>query len=726
MTPADSQARWLLLRRAGVMVVLDVGGPVLPRVVHWGADIAGLGPDDCGAFPGARHQPPSDDARDADVPVTLSPSRAQGWAGWPGLSGHRDGAASQPLFALTEVTHTTTDDAEVVRYTGEDAAARLRLDAELRLTADGVVMHRQTLASVASSDDSPYTVDDLLTLLPVGEHVSEVYDHAGRWANEAQPQRQSLRQGTWLREQRRGRTGPDSPLLLTVGTAGFGFRAGEVWGVHLGWSGDQRYLAQRLNTGTTLVGAGEILAAGEVILGAGESVTTPWVYGVYSDRGLDGASARLHALLRRRPSHPDKPRPIVLNTWEAVYFDHSFERLAALADVAASVGVERFVVDDGWFGSRRDDTSGLGDWVVSTKVWPAGLRPLADHVRSRGMEFGLWFEPEMVNLDSDVARAHPDWVLGTPHRMPPPMRHQQVLDVSHPDAHSYLLEAMSALIEGCGIGYIKWDHNRDLHDPVHRGGPRAGHPAVRDQTLATYALMRELRRRHPNLEIESCSSGGSRVDYGVLEHTDRVWASDCIDPLERVSIVNGMSTLLPFELIGAHVASGRSHTTGRVHDLSLRLAVALFGHAGFEWDLTATSTEEREGLAQWVRFAKQMRPLIHSGELVRAPRDADPGTVLYGVVAADRSAALFNFVRLRSAPRYNSAPVSFPGLDPQRRYRVERVALPGEGPPVHGPGLRTTPEVIEASGALLSRAGIDAPTLRPEQAIVYHLRAAAR
>jgi alpha-galactosidase len=246
---------------------------------------------------------------------------------------------------------------------------------------------------------------------------------------------------------------------------------------------------------------------------------------------------------------------------------------------------------------------------------------------------------------------------------------------------------------------------------------------VRDQTLAAYSLMGSLKRRHPGLEIESCSSGGSRIDYGVLEHTDRVWASDCIDPVERVRIVNGIATLLPFELIGAHVASGRSHTTGRVHDLSLRLAVALFGHAGFEWDLTTTTDDERAALAQWVSFAKQVRPLVHSGELVRAARDADPGTALYGVVATDRSEALFNFVRLQTAPRYNSAPVVFPGLDPDLRYRVERVPLPGEGPDVHGPGVRAPADVVEAPGSLLSRAGVDAPTLRPEQAVVYHLKA---
>jgi alpha-galactosidase len=711
-----------VLRQAGVMVVLDVSGPQLPRIVHWGADLGDLRPADLAAMAGGVQHLPGPTATGDYGQATLSPTRAQGWPGYPGVVGHRGGLASQPLFTLGEVSVTLTAEADVVSYQADDLAAQLRLDGELRLTIDGVLMHRQTLTSTASSDETPYTVGDLLSLLPVGEHVDEVADYAGRWADEAQLQRQPLHQGTWLREQRRGRTGPDSPLLMTLGTAGFGYRAGEVWGVHLGWSGDQRYLAQRLNTGVTLLGAGEILAAGEVILGAGESLTTPWAYGVWSEHGLDGASARLHALLRRRPNHPQKPRPIVLNTWEAVYFDHSFERLAALADVAAQIGVERFVIDDGWFGSRRDDTSGLGDWQVSPQVWPDGLGPIADHVHGLGMELGLWFEPEMVNLDSDVARAHPDWVLGTPGRMPPPLRNQQVLDVAHPDAFAYLLGAMSQLIERYRIAYIKWDHNRDVADPVHRGGPQAGRPAVREQTLAAYRLMRELKQRHHGLEIESCSSGGSRIDYGVLEHTDRVWASDCIDPIERVRIVTGVSTLLPFELIGAHVASGRSHTTGRLHDLSLRAAVALFGHAGLEWDLTATSPAERADLARWVGFAKSVRHVVHAGELVRIERPSADGTVLYGVVSKDRREALFNFVRVAAGPRYGAAPVRFAGLDTHARYRVERITLVSDG--AGDDAATATPvHLAEVAGTVLMRAGVEAPGLPPEQAAVYHLRA---
>ncbi len=439
-------------------------------------------------------------------------------------------------------------------------------------------------------------------------------------------------------------------------------------------------------------------------------MTTPWSYAVYSDQGLDGASARLHAMIRGRPGHPRRARPLTLNTWEAVYFQHSYPRLIELADTAAEIGVERFVVDDGWFGSRRDDKSGLGDWYVSPAVWPDGLEPIAAHVRARGMELGLWVEPEMVNLDSELARAHPDWVMGSAGRIPPEQRHQQVLDLANPGAFAYLLDRMSSLVDQLQLAYLKWDHNRDLADPVHRSGPRAGRPAVRDQTLATYRLMDELRQRYPGLEIESCSSGGSRVDLGVLAHTDRVWASDSIDPAERLRIVPGWATLLPLELIGAHVASERSHTTGRRHDLSLRLAVALFGHAGFEWDLVATSAQERAQLAAWVRLAKSLRGLLHSGELVRLERPADPGTACFGVVAADRSQAIFLLARTQTSPQYGTDALRPEGLDPGVRYVVRRLALAGdEGGPA------TT-----LAGSVLMSAGVAVPDLRPDQAHLYH------
>jgi alpha-galactosidase len=704
------------------MVALDTGGPYLPRVVYWGHDLGQLTDDEVAALPLAGEQMRGHRPADRGVPITLLPTRAHGWPGWPGLTGHRHGVASQPLFSLEKVSVEAHDASQVVQYHGVDGAAQLVVDGTLELTVDGVLKHRQTLTSTASAAEPAYELEDLLTLLPVREDAVEVLDYAGRWADEAQPQRRGISQGTWLREQRRGRTGPDTPLLLCAGSEGFGFRGGEVWGIHLGWSGDQRYLVQRLNDGTTVIGAGEILAAGEVMLGPGESVTTPWAYAVYSNRGLDGASARLHSMLRRRDRYPSQSRPVLLNTWEAVTFEQSYDKLAALADVAAEVGVERFVIDDGWFGSRRDDSSGLGDWYVAKEVWPTGLGPIVDHVRALGMQFGLWFEPEMVNLESDVARTHPDWVMGTAGRMPPSWRNQQVLDISNPDAYAYILDRLDALVSEYDIDFIKWDHNRDLADPVHRAGPKAGRPAVRDQTLATYQIMDELRRRHPGLEIESCSSGGSRVDLGVLERTDRVWASDNIDPMDRARIVLGLSTLLPLELIGAHVASERSKTTGRRHDLALRLIVALFGHQGIEWDVTATTPEERRSLAEWVALAKSFRPLLFGGELVRIERPSDPGTTLFGVVATNKSDALFTLVREYASPQSKTSPLRLDGLEPSARYLLKRLQLGGEGSPAEGetgPGAYVDDVVVP--GSLLMSAGVPAPFLRPEEAALFYL-----
>ena len=715
-------SRWLSLRRDGVMVVLDAGGPYLPRVVHWGNDLGDLSDDEIGALPLAREQMRGHRPADKGTPVTLLPTRAHGWPGWPGLTGHRHGLASQPLFSLENASLDEIEGSHVVQYRGVDTAAQLTVDGALVLTPDGVLKHRQTLTSTAPAGDAAYEVEDLLTLLPVREDAVELLDFAGRWGNEAQGQRHQLSQGTWLREQRRGRTGPDTPLLLCCGSQAFGFRHGEVWGIHLGWSGDQRYLAQRLNTGIALIGTGEILAAGEVILGPGESVTTPWAYAVYSGDGLDGASARLHSMLRRRERHPSKSRPVLLNTWEAVTFEQSYEKLVELADVAAAVGVERFVIDDGWFGARRDDSAGLGDWYVAKDVWPRGLSPIVDHVRSRGMEFGLWFEPEMVNLDSDVARAHPDWVMGTAGRMPHSWRNQQVLDISNPEAYAYLLDRLDSLVSEYRIDFIKWDHNRDLADPVHRAGPKAGRAAVRDQTLATYELMDELRRRHPALEIESCSSGGSRVDLGVLERTDRVWASDNIDPMDRTRIVMGLATLLPLELIGAHVASERSKTTGRRHDLALRLTIALFGHQGIEWDITTTTAEERDALSQWAALAKSFRPLLFGGQLVRIERPSDPGTALFGVVSMDKSEALFVLVRERASAQSETAPILLDGLKPSGHYLLKRLGWAGDA--AHAPDDdRSRPEVDEAivPGSLLMSAGVPAPFLSPEQAALFYL-----
>jgi len=502
--------------------------------------------------------------------------------------------------------------------------------------------------------------------------------------------------------------------VYAAGQSGFGFGHGEVWGIHLGWSGNQQVYGERMPSGVAVLGAGEVLLPGELILEPGVSYTTPWLFGSYGV-GLDAVTARFHEYLRARPIHPVKPRPVVCNVWEAVYFDHRLDRLVALADAAATVGVERYVLDDGWFRHRRDDSAGLGDWYVDEGVWPDGLNPLIDHVRGLGMEFGLWFEPEMVNQDSDLARAHPDWILSLPHRMPPEARHQQVLDLGHPDAYAYLLERMDAILTEYDIGYVKWDHNRELVDAGHHPD---GTPGVHNQTLALYRLLDELKARHPGVEIESCSSGDGRVDLGIIDHTDRVWGSDCIDALERQAINRGTSSLLPLELIGSHIGSPTSHTTGRTHTLAFRAGTAIFGHLGIEWDMTAMSDADRAELTGWVALYKQWRGLLHSGRLVRADHP-DPAVWVNGVVAQDGTSALFSVATMAATVTPSVGAVRFPGLDPDVMYHLHAVAPDGtaaaEPRRRFGPGL---PDLV-LPGRVLGQAGVQLPPAWPESVLLF-------
>ena len=726
----------ILMRRDGVCVVIDITDGRLPAVSHWGTDLGPLSVEDVAALvvTGIR----TTDGNPVDVPVrqALLPSQGDGWTGRPGLSGHRAGGADwSPRFVTTSVTvdgRAVSDRSLVagsaVLVSAEDLAAGLELELEVELCAGGLLRSR---ASVTNVSESVYELDDLVIAYPVPPVATEVFDFAGRWALERIPQRMPFSVGSHVREGRKGRTGPDAATVLHAVTPATSFREGEAWGVHVGWSGNHTHYAERLWTGEQVVGGGELLLPGEVTLAFGESYTSPWLYGTYG-RGLDECAGRFHTFLRARPNHPSTDRPVTLNVWEAVYFDHDLPTLVELADIAAGVGVERYVLDDGWFGSRRDDHSGLGDWTVSPDVWPDGLHPLVDHVTGLGMQFGLWFEPEMVNLESDVARNHPEWVMGTGGRTPLASRHQQVINLGMPDCYAYVRDAIFAILAEYDISYIKWDHNRDLVDA---GTHPSGRPGVHAQTLAVYRLLDEIRAAHPGLEIESCSSGGARVDLGILERTDRVWVSDCIDPHDRQNMMLWTGQLLPPELMGSHIASEISHTTGRQHSLGFRAASALFGHLGIEWDLRQARPEDRDHLAIWIAFYKKWRGLIGSGTVVRI--DTDDSQVAKGVVARDRSVALYSFASVDRPVVVQRGRVRLPGLDPLKRYRVEPVTI---GPPPSGMRLPTwwvSPDpgrvtswptadpAIVLPGRVLDRVGFIDPPFDPDQALLYVVTAVA-
>ena len=711
---------WIHLRREGtsLLLVLEDGIPV---VRHWGADLGDLTGDDVAALARSLGRTVNHSSLDRPRVLPLLPDLASGFPGTPAVTGYRpDGSATvSPRFG----GWTATAHDGGVRLDAADDESGLAVTCVVTLDAAGVVALAHTVTNTGADR---WVADGVVATLPVPGRARELLDLTGRWTRERAPQRLPFQQGTWRRTGRHGRTGHDAPLLMVAGTPGFRFRDGEVWGLHVAWSGDHVSFAERTPEGHAQLGGGELLAPGEVVLGPGESYAAPPVLAAWSADGLDGLTARFHAHVRALPHLSARPRPVVLNTWEAVYFDHDLETLTRLADVAAEVGVERFVLDDGWFEGRTDDRRALGDWTVDRTRWPDGLHPLVDHVTSRGMAFGLWVEPEMVNEDSTLAREHPDWLLRGRQDLPPTWRHQQVLDLQHPDAYAHVRDALLALLDTYDISFLKWDHNRDLVDAGSSLRGR-GASAVHGQTLALYRLLDELGAAHPTLEIETCASGGGRVDLGILARTHRLWASDTNDALERLGIQRWTQLLVPPELVGQHVGAAVSHTTGRTHRLGFRAAAALLGHFGIEWDLLAATPEERAELKEWVSTYRRLRHLLGTGTVVRGDHP-DPGLVVNGLVAPDRSEGWYVLAQVASSETTSPLPVVLPGLDPSRRYAVR-----SEGPVARlGADLSASwldtvgEDGLVLPGSALTETGLQLPVLLPESARVMHVEAVGR
>lgn len=675
----------------------------LPRIGWFGS--AALDPVDVESVLGDRAAAASvHTSSGRSLPILTEVS--QDWFGQPGLRGHRgDGRDWSPAFIPTD-WHGSADRLQVDSV---DQTRGLALSTEVEAAAGGVVRMRHTVTNTASA---AYLVDGLDVIVPVPDRVGEIMDFTGRWGRERTPQRHPVADGVFLREGRTGKTGAESVTTLLVGTPAFGFQHGEVWGVHLAWSGNSRHFVERLPSGQTVIGAGELLLPGELTLGAGESYSSPWVYLAASEAGLDGIAAQFHDHLRSLPAHPAGPQPVTCNVWEAVYFDHDHSRLNELADQAAALGIERFVLDDGWFGSRRSDRSGLGDWTVSPDVWPDGLTPLIDRVRSLGMQFGLWFEPEMVNADSDLYREHPDWLLAVPGRTPREFRNQLVLDLGRSEVVDYLFEQIHAVLGEYRIDYVKWDHNRSLGD----GADQHGAPGVHRQTLGFYALLDRLRAAHPAVQWESCASGGARIDLGVLQRAERVWTSDMTDALSRQVIQRWTGQLVAPEYLGAHISAPINHQTGRQLSLDFRAATAFFGSLGVEWDITSASPAERARLAEWIGLFKRFRPLLHGGRTVRVDT-TEPAYWIHGVVAHDRSEAVMAYVQLDEAVR-EPVPFLVPGLHPDRRYRCRRIS------PAAADGTEFEDawdgDGLVLPGTALARIGLPAPARRPQQVLLMH------
>lgn len=477
---------------------------------------------------------------------------------------------------------------------------------------------------------------------------------------------------------------------------------GEVLGVSLVYSGNFLAEAEVDAYGSTRLRIGIGPETFSWTLEPGGSFTTPEAVVVWSADGVGGLSEAFHRLYRDRLARGtwrDRPRPIVINNWEATYFGFDEARLLELAVAAAGVGIELFVLDDGWFGERDDDTTSLGDWVVDRRKLPNGLDGLARAIGAKGLQFGIWVEPEMVSRHSRLFEVHPDWAIGIPGRERTESRRQYVLDLTRREVVDHLFEAMSAVLSSAPISYVKWDMNRSITEPWTPSLPpdRQGEFFHR-YVLGVYDLWDRLTHAFPDMLFESCAGGGGRFDPGLLAYAPQAWTSDDTDAIERLPIQWGTSIVYPLSSMAAHVSAVPNHQVGRVTPLTTRSAVAFFGAFGYELDLTALEADELEQIADQVRFYREHRSLFQFGRFVRlvSPFDGDGNETAWMVVSDDRSRAILGWYRGLNRPVPGPRRVRPRGLDPMTRYRITLWPEPDDDAVLDGVDVRGGDELMEA------------------------------
>lgn len=663
----------------------------LPQVVYWGSSLP-LG-EDLEALAAANVIDVTGGMLDENPDLSLCPEAACSFPGQAGLTlSDANGTPILPKFRFADAIQ--KDGFLHLSYWDKDTKIGLHFgfqtDTETHLISCETHLHAS----------SPVHLHWLAApVMPAPQLSGEIIDVSGRWCAEFQLNRTPWSAGIRMRESRTGRTGHEHFPGLLIPVTGATNTQGACYGFHYGWSGGHKMIAEELQDGRRQVQFGH--ATGTDMAPAKSFKTAP-LYLTYSDSGLNGCAVSFQRHLRDRIvtcPKPDAPRPVHYNCWEAVYFDHSLPVLKDIAQRAAHLGAERFVLDDGWFGLRDDDTTSLGDWTLDPRKYPDGLTPLIKHVHSLGMTFGLWFEPEMVSEDSDVYRANPDWALGAADQIEG--RQQKVLNMALPQVRDFLYDRISAILRDNAIDYIKWDHNRVL--PM----PDAA------QTYGTYALLDRLRADFPLVEIESCASGGGRIDFGIMARTQRVWLSDSNDALERLRIQHDAALFLPSAVTGSHVGPRHCHTSGRTLDITFRAWVAAQRHMGFEMDPRELDAHETEVLMRVTQWWKDNRDWMRGADILRL--DSADASVIAEQQTAPSGARFVVFAgKAATSAQISPRPLRLTALEPAVMYQItlanrdDAVAL-----------SRGTPALKERdlvlSGAYLMNHGVTLPWSFPER-----------
>ena len=682
-------AQWRLDDARQSLVLSSTRGRC-PQVIYWGAP---LPPDeDLDALAAIARLDVTGGMLDEIPDLSICPEAGRSFPGQPGLVGRdADGAPLLPRFTLTQVDQ----DTDTLVILCKDETLGLAYQATFLLDP---VTHVIALAARIYSDRPMYLHWLAAPVLPAPQAADHMIDFAGRWCGEFQMDRTAWSPGIRARENRTGRTGHEHFPGLIVPGVGASSTTGEAHAFHYGWSGGHRMIAEELPDGRRQIQFGH---ATDLETAPATAFETAPLYAVYSSDGLNGCAVSFQRHLRDRIvtwPRPGTPRPVHYNCWEAVYFDHDLTRLKDIANRAADLGAERFVLDDGWFGRRDDDTSSLSDWEVDPRKYPDGLGPLIDHVQGLGMSFGLWFEPEMVSPDSNLYRSHPHWALGPVDQVLG--RQQMALNMALPEVRDYLFRRISALLAAHPIDYIKWDHNRVLPMPD------------ANQTRGSYALLDRLRAAFPKVEIESCASGGGRIDFGILKRVSRVWLSDSNDALERLHIQHNAALFLPLAVTGSHVGPRRCHTSGRTLSIEFRAWVAAQRHLGFEMDLRELDGHETDVLRKVTTWWKANRPWLCQADILRLD-SADPSVIAEQHHAQDGGRFVVFAGKAGTSAQIVPRPLRLTRLDPQARYEISLKNREAAGALSRGtPVLKQGPVIL--SGAALMHHGITLPWSFPE------------
>ena len=572
-------------------------------------------------------------------------------------------------------TFGTQEECSTLKITMADKAAGLKVILSYTVFEKLDVIARSVKIVNASDDDITLT-RALSVCLELDGTDYDILSLHGSWSRERRIQRHAVRLGTYSTGSVRGESSHQEHPFLAVTSKDATEDMGEVYGLNFVYSGNFTAQVQGTQFDNTRVTMGIHPDHFSWLLTPGQEFQTPEVVMVYSCEGIGGMTRTFHDLYRNhliRSPYKNKKRPILINNWEATYFDFNTEKLLSIAKEASKLGIEMLVMDDGWFGKRNLDNCALGDWTVNEEKLPGGLKRLVDEVNKLGMKFGIWFEPEMISPDSDLYRAHPDWAIQVPGKTPTMGREQYVLDFSRREILDYVYESVAKVLRSANIEYVKWDMNRSLSDLGSFGlSPERQSEFSHRYVLGLYEIQERLIQEFPNLLLENCSGGGARFDAGMLFYSPQIWCSDNMDAVERLTIQQGTAMVYPLSAMGAHVSDCPNHVVGRNTPFETRGYVALAGTFGYELDVTKISEEDRGLIPEQVAMYHKYNDLVRTGDYYRIAGYGENHLYdAYMVVAKDKKEALVTYIQVLARPNYHSRRIRLKGLSENLNYRIE-------------------------------------------------------